>query len=193
MAPSLPQLRQPLTVADFVALDELSCHFELQQGSLLMVPPPTRREQVAATILAWQIAAQLPANLMVFPGADVDLHLAEPDQPGTCRRPDLVVLDRMAGLGGCVIRAAEVVLAVEITADGHRRMDHIQKRIEYADAGIPHYWIVDLDSPVSLLAGELTTTSGYADKGKVIGGFTTEVPFPMTIDLAGLLRRRAGG
>jgi hypothetical protein len=68
-----------------------------------------------------------------------------------------------------------------------------QKRIEYADAGIPHYWIVDLDSPVSLLACELTETSGYADTGEVIGGFTTAVPFPMTIDLTRLVRRHQAG
>jgi Uma2 family endonuclease len=195
MAPSLPRLHQPLTVTDFMALDELSCHFELQQGSLLLVPSPTRRDQLAATNLAWQIAAQLPANLMVFPGADVDLPLVGPNQPGTCRRPDLVVLDRTSGLGagGCVIRAAEVKLAIEITADGSRRMDHIQKRVEYAEAGIPHYWIITLDTPASLLECRHDGRSGYADSGPTIGTFSTAIPFPVVIDLEGLVRRRAEG
>ena len=39
------------------------------------------------------------------------------------------------------------------------------KRDEYADAGIPHYWIVDLDEPVSLIACHLAGEFGYVDGG----------------------------
>lgn len=72
-------------------------------------------------------------------------------------------------------------------------MDYKIKRAEYADAGIPHYWIADVQEPISMRVFELTDTSGYVDTGEAIGGFTVAEPFPMTIDLAGLVRRRAGG
>ncbi|MCA4995831.1 Uma2 family endonuclease [Tsukamurella tyrosinosolvens] len=42
--------------------------------------------------------------------------------------------------------AADVLLAVEVLSPGTRRVDLVMMRSEYADAGIPHYWIVDLDA-----------------------------------------------
>ena len=39
--------------------------------------------------------------------------------------------------------AAHMLLAVEVIT-GNRRIDRVMKRSEYADAGITHYWIVDL-------------------------------------------------
>ncbi|MGH3611494.1 MAG: Uma2 family endonuclease [Pseudonocardia sp.] len=34
---------------------------------------------------------------------------------------------------------------MEVLSPGSHRTDHVAKRADYADAGIPHYWIVDLD------------------------------------------------
>ncbi|GDY30013.1 hypothetical protein GTS_16460 [Gandjariella thermophila] len=61
------------------------------------------------------------------------------------------------------------------------------KRGEYADAGIPYYWIIDLDPPVSLIAHHLAGEFGYADDGEHTGTHTARDPWPLTIDLAGLL------
>jgi hypothetical protein len=61
------------------------------------------------------------------------------------------------------------------------------KHGEYADAGIPHYWIVDLDEPVSLLACHLAGEFGYVDGGAVTGVFRAAEPFPVEIDLDALL------
>ncbi|WP_372670348.1 hypothetical protein [Amycolatopsis kentuckyensis] len=49
-------------------------------------------------------------------------------------------------------------------------------------AGIPHYWIVDITEPVSLIA-----CRGYRSAAAVTGTFTTDVPFPVKIDLNALL------
>jgi Uma2 family endonuclease len=65
------------------------------------------------------------------------------------------------------------------------RTDHVLKRSEYADAGIPQYWIVDPSEPVSLLAGHQAGEFGYADDGAVTGRFATTEPFPVEIDLDG--------
>jgi hypothetical protein len=57
----------------------------------------------------------------------------------------------------------------------------------YADAGIGHYWIVDLNPPVSLLAHHLAGDFGYAHCTAATGVFTTTTPFPTRVELDRLL------
>jgi Uma2 family endonuclease len=115
--------------------------------------------------------------------------LAPPEAPGTVRRPDVVVATDDARLRvrreGGVVRASEVVLVVEVVSPGPTRTD-LAKRDEYADAGIPHYWILDITEPISLLACHLAGEFGYADGGTVTGTFTATDPFPVEIDLDAL-------
>jgi Uma2 family endonuclease len=63
----------------------------------------------------------------------------------------------------------------------------LTKRGEYADAGIPYYWIVDLSDPVSILACHLAGEFGYADNGESVGIFQATVPFPLGLDLSRLV------
>lgn len=67
-----------------------------------------------------------------------------------------------------------------------RRIDHVDKRRDYADAGIPNYWLIDIDEPVSLTACRLTE-DGYVDDQTATGVFRTEVPFPVEINLGRLV------
>lgn len=57
------------------------------------------------------------------------------------------------------------------------------KRSDYADAGIPNYWILDIDDPISLTACRLTEEFGYQDDQVAAGIFTTDVPFPFEVSL----------
>jgi Uma2 family endonuclease len=118
---------------------------------------------------------------------DIDLELAPASHPGFSRRPDLVVVDQAAvdrvDREGGLLRASEALVVVEIVSPGSRRMDNVIKRGEYADAGIPHYWIVDIDSPVSLVACRLTEEFGYRDSQVATGTLTTTDPFAVTLDL----------
>ncbi|MFC4943440.1 hypothetical protein [Pseudonocardia sp. GCM10023141] len=63
----------------------------------------------------------------------------------------------------------------------------IHKRSDYTDAGIPHYRIVDITEPVSVLACHQAGDFGYVDGGVVTGTFTATAPVAVTIDLDGLL------
>jgi Uma2 family endonuclease len=106
------------------------------------------------------------------------------------RRPDLVVggeaeLRRVEAEGG-LLRATSAVLVVEIVSPGSRRTDNLVKRGEYADAGIPAYWIIDAEAPISLVACHLAGAFGYQDSGAVTGIFETAEPFPARIDLDAL-------
>ena len=193
---ALPTQPSPLlTVADYLALPEdAEVRHELQEGILVMSPRPIPDHQLCLRRISRRLEDQLPDDLEVLPEVDVDLQLVSGDRPATVRAPDLVVvhrpaLERVRREGG-VLRAAEVVLAVEIISPGSRRLDTLVKRDEYADAGIPHYWVVDLGEPgdrPELTAHHLAGEFGYASAGPVVGTFTTTDPFPVRIDLDALL------
>ena len=191
--PSQPQ--RLLTVADYLALpEEAEVHHELQEGILVMSPRPVPDHQLCLRRILRTVEDQLPADLEVLPEVDIDLQLVAGDRPATVRAPDLVVIPRTAlervRREGGLLRAAEVILAVEIISPGSRRLDTVLKRSEYADAGIPHYWIVDLGEPgdhITLTAHHLAGAFGYVDAGSVVGVFTTTEPFPLRVDLDALV------
>jgi Uma2 family endonuclease len=180
-----------LTVAEYLEIGEIELGYsELVEGRLLMSPSPAFDHNNAALEMAVALRARLPKELRVVTDLDVDLELAPPAAPGTVRRPDLLVATEEARLRvrreGSVLRASEVVLVVEVVSPGSARTDYVHKRGEYADAGIPHYWIVDITEPVSLVACHLAGEFGYADGGAVTGTFAATEPFPVEIDLAAL-------
>ena len=177
-----------LTVAEYLARGETEPGYdELVEGRVVMSPSPVPDHNMALFRIAVQLEPQLPVDLEVILDIDVDLQLAPPDAPGFTRRPDLIVVRRSARervrREGGIVRASEVVVAVELVSPGSRRTDHVAKRADYADAGIPHYWIVDLDDPVSLIACHLAGELGYVDGGSVTGTFGTTTPFPVRLDL----------
>lgn len=185
-------LPHPLTVAEYLEIGEVELGYtELVEGALLMSPSPVPDHNAAIVELWFQLRTQLPPGFEAIPDMDVDLQLAPPTAPGTVRRPDLIVATREARLRvrreGGLIRAAEVALAIEILSPGSGRTDNVVKRFEYAEAGIPHYWILDITEPVSLLACHLAGEFGYVDDGPTTGRFTATAPFPVEIDLDALL------
>ena len=182
----------PLTVVEYLALPEDSdARLELQEGSVVMSPRPTYRHQKCLNELYAQLRGRLPEGLDLNTEVEVDLELAPGTHAGTVRVPDLVVVHGTAGgrldVEGGALHADEVVLAVEILSPGSRRTDSVVKHSEYADAGIGHYWIVDLDDGPSLTACHLGGEFGYVDAAPVKGVFETDTPFPARVDLAALL------
>ena len=180
-----------LTVAEYLARGETELGYdELVEGRVVMSPSPVPDHNRPVFRVAVQVEPQLPPELEVLLYLDVDLELAPPDAPGFTRRPDLIVARRTARervrQESGIIRATEVVVAAEFVSPGSRRTDHVAKRSDYADAGIPHYWIVDLDDPISLVAYHLGGELGYVDGGAVTGIFTTTEPFPVRLDLGAL-------
>lgn len=183
-----------LTIAEYAELGETEWGYtELIEGRLLMSPSPVPDHNIAIGELFVSLRPAVPSHLRVIQDIDIDLQLAPAAEPGASRRPDLVVVDqaeiaRVRAHGG-LLRASEVLLVIEVVSPGSRRTDHVDKRRDYADAGIPYYWIVDLDDPASVLACHLTEEFGYQDDQTATGRFTTDVPFPVGIELATLLTR----
>lgn len=182
-----------LTAAEYAELGEITNGYsELQEGNLVTSPSSTPRHMIASGRLLLQVQSQLPDHLYAVQEVDVDLALVPPDQPGVVRRPDLVVVDEKAidrvDRDGGLLRADDVRVVVEIVSAGTHRLDHVVKRGEYADAGIGHYWIIDLDEPVTLLDCHLADALGYVDGGSITGTFTTTAPCPIRLELDRLLR-----
>jgi Uma2 family endonuclease len=181
-----------LTVAEYLALGETEQGYdELVEGRVVTSPSPVPDHNNAEAEALVQLRLQLPAHLEVILDIDVNLELAPPDAPGFTRRPDLIVVHREARKRvrreGGVIKASEVVVVCEFVSPGSRRTDNVIKRNDYADAGIPHYWIIDLTEPVTLTACHLAGEFGYADGGEVTGVFRTSEPFAIELDLDALV------
>ncbi|WP_433274404.1 Uma2 family endonuclease [Actinosynnema sp. CS-041913] len=175
-----------LTVAEYASLGEFECGYtELCEGRVVISPNPAVEHNVVLGRLASQLHSQLPGRLIVVHGLDIDLELAPPAGPGFSRRPDLVVLDaaalqRVKG-GGGMIRASEVRVVIEVVSPDSHCTDYVVKRAEYADAGIPRYWVVDPVEPISLVDCHLAGEFGYRDASAVTGTFVTTVPCPITL------------
>ncbi|WP_086837812.1 Uma2 family endonuclease [Amycolatopsis kentuckyensis] len=174
-----------LTIEEYAALDGTG-FTELVEGRVVTSPGSGRRHDVAVCLLAAQLERQLPRGLAFVVRNDLDLCLAQHGEPGFARRPDLLIVGRAAlSRGDGLVRADEVLIVVEVVAPDSRRTDYQVKHDEYADAGIPHYWIVDTAGPVSLVACR-AGGSGYVDAAAVTGVFIADVPFPVRLDLDAL-------
>jgi Uma2 family endonuclease len=181
-----------LTIEEYAALGEIDSGFtELVEGRVVMSPSPSRRHNKAAYLLGRQLESQLPPELDFTLDIDVDLGLAPRGEAGFSRRPDLLITYREANARvddeDGMYRAEDVLVVVEVVSPGSKRTDYQVKHDEYADAGIPHYWIVDITEPISLVACHQAGDFGYLDASAVTKTFTTDVPFPVKIDLDALL------
>ncbi|MET8853042.1 Uma2 family endonuclease [Amycolatopsis sp. NPDC004625] len=181
-----------LTIEEYAALGETDTGFtELVEGRVVMSPSPVADHNIVVFELGQHLAGQLPSHLRVLPETDVNLGLAPKGKPGFSRRPDLLIVER-AGIArirrdGAMVRAEEVAVVIEVVSPGSKRTDYYVKHDEYADAGIPHYWIIDTSEPISLVACHQAGEFGYLDAAAVTGTFTTDVPFPVKLDLDALL------
>ncbi len=149
---------------------------ELQEGLAIVSPRPTPAHSRAASRLWQQLAAQLPDGFEALQEVEVVIDAAT---PATVRIPDVIV--RRTDADDSMITADQVVLAVEVVSPGSRRTDHVMKRSEYADAGIAHYWIVDLDSPATITVLTLGPNGYVGDQHS--GEVTVESPFPVAVAL----------
>lgn len=147
-----------------------------------MFPNSSIDHSVASMHLIMQLVGQLPDDLEVIRAVDVNLELAPPDKPGHVRRPDLFVAQRQNTEDG-LIKASEIVLVVEILSWSSRDTDTVAKRREYAKAGIPFYWIIDLEEQVSLAPMRLAGESGYQEMPVETGVYEADAPFPLKIQV----------
>ncbi len=138
-------LRGPLTPADLPELDLGDVTFEIENGALVLTPPPSIWHDATSDYIRHLLR---PRHAHV--GADLDLVIGD-----NFRRPDILGLSvSLRELLLAKITRPEVAmvdLVVEIIShDRNPARDRISvgrdreiKSREYAQAGIAEYWIVD--------------------------------------------------
>lgn len=88
--------------------------------------------------------------------------------------------------------AADVTLVVEISGNRQsRNRDFVEKRDAYAEAGIPHYWILELTPKPTLTVFELAD-GAYKEIEASCDPLTVTRPFPVEVDPGRLTRPRRG-
>jgi Uma2 family endonuclease len=185
---ALPIPRELMTLDEWDALPEdNSAHYELQEGVLVVSPKPAKKHQLAVTRLAAQVEWQLPIDWDAV--ADFEV-VVQAEGPATVRAPDLVIMPADGPEGR--VAAGEVLLAVEIISPGTRKIDTHMKHFEYAEAGIPHYWVVDLDPPAPSITvyGLGAPGDGYVESQTATHELIVQEPFPMRVDIRALVDRR---
>jgi len=129
------------TADDLDRIPDLPPHTELIDGSLVFVSPQKSFHTLAMYLLEKGIRQQIPDDLRVR--REMTVVLGKANRP----EPDLVVLQEravpIAGHNETSYRAEDVVLAVEVVSPESVERDRNRKPQLYAQAGIPHFWLVE--------------------------------------------------
>ncbi len=178
------------TAGDYFALPDSNRIVELVKGELIMAPPPSIDHQRISSVLyrlLYNFVADNKLGEVLYAPLAVQLgddHYREPDiifvrQENRDRIKELYI-------DGPPDWVAEVI------SPGTRKADEVDKLKEYAQAGIPEYWLVDPDhrtirvyalhgGDTYILAG--TYTEGQTARSETLVGFEVAIDqiFPQPI------------
>jgi Uma2 family endonuclease len=172
-----PPQDRPMTVADLDLTPDDGCRYELDDGVLVVSPPPAVGHQIVLHRLGFILASACPPEFEVIPGPGVKMSEIQ------YRVPDLVVVRAGSFAMADKNITRPPALAVEIASPSTAQYDRARKKAVYAEFGILAYWIVvpDPDRP-SLMAFGLAGGS-YAEVGRAAGEqrFAATTPFPVEI------------
>jgi Uma2 family endonuclease len=193
MSVALVEHTGPWTADDVEALPDAGDHarFEVYEGGILVVSPaPGVGHQRASYWLHRALA-----RAAVAAGADVEVleavNVALPG--GKLLVPDVVVVAADA-VGETTTRLpGEAVAAViEVVSPSTMSMDRAVEPAMYAEAGIPVYWRVELQSAPRVVACSLSR-GRYITRATLVAGTPGRItrPFVVELDPADLTRRTA--
>lgn len=140
---AMPARPRISTLDEFFAVPEDSSYrHELLDGEYVVSPNPEFRHQnfVMALYLRLEPVWRARRDLVVLPTTG-DVVLG----PRTVVEPDLYVFPRPGSPDTPWREMRLPLLAVEVLSPGTARRDRGIKRNLYQGAGVPEYWIVDLD------------------------------------------------
>ncbi|GAB7180500.1 Uma2 family endonuclease [Kitasatospora sp. Ki12] len=173
---------------DLDHLPQAPRHTELIDGALVFMMSPQRWwHGDVVTDLVYALRRQLPPGYRV--GREMTIKLDKRNRP----EPDVLVVKAEFDPDRTQFAPDEVALVVEVVSPESAHRDRTVKVRKYAEAGIPHYWIVEEEDGLPVVhTFELeTVTSSYVSAGIFRGRLERPVPFPIAIDLDGLVPRSA--
>ncbi|MET9615967.1 Uma2 family endonuclease [Kitasatospora indigofera] len=172
---------------DLDRLTEAPRHTELIDGALVFRMSPQRSwHGRIVTALTVALEDQAPAGTLVE--REMTVRLDGRNRP----EPDLVVAETEYDPDRTWFSPATVSLVVEVVSPESAHRDRTVKVRKYAEAGIAHYWLIEEEdgAPVVHVYELDAPTTAYAPAGIFRGKLERPVPFPVAIDLDGLLPAR---
>ena len=178
-------MHSQITAEEYQSWSEEQCAgIEIVDGMVVVSSSASKRHNRLARILANALdAAAGPAW-----NADTEFDVRLQDVPLTNRRPDIVIY-RADTIDITPTRPEHVLLVAEIVSPGSETTDRIVKLDQYARAGIPFYWRVELTEtgiPVVYTYLNDSASRRYRDGDVLTGLVKATVPFPVEIDLSSL-------
>lgn len=181
---AMPKVDRIWTRAEVHALPDDGNRYELIDGHLLVSPSPRLAHQLALLALARLVADYVDRHGLGAVGcspADFDLGLGDVSQPDlfVIPPPPALTPHDWAGVG-------LPILVAEVISPSTARHDRTIKRRRYQEAGIPTYWIVDLDAGVVEVWHPSATSPLVADQ-TLVWRPKEAIP-PLEIDLVSYFR-----
>jgi Uma2 family endonuclease len=139
----MPDTAQKWTRERVLALPDDGNRYELFDGELLVTPAPGGLHQVSITALIDRLlpfAKEHRLGWLLTSPADLRLGGDQLSQPDLFVMPYLPA-DREDWSG-----FPDPILVIEVLSPSTARFDRIVKRRRFQRAGIPEYWVVDLDT-----------------------------------------------
>ena len=125
----------PFTIADIERTPEDGRRYELSNGILVVTPAAGVPHQVIQMNLVRQLFAHVEPDDQVL--TDTDLRIRD----DMLKRPDIQVVHKSLAVGPRITGVPSLV--IEIASPSTAIFDRTEKRVAYAEAGIPSYWLVD--------------------------------------------------
>jgi Uma2 family endonuclease len=184
---------EPITWEMFLDIDkDVRRDLEIVDGYVVPREQRGRDHQKVATRLSLALEGAAVAQMRRTGSAEcygtnteVDVLLWE--VPPTARKPDAVLHHCLPDTEQ--LMAHHVLIAAEVLSTWSARRDRVHKMSDYADAGIPHYWLVGFDKvgAVTIERYALAGGSGeYVHVGTThrdMGPVAVKVSDPFTIEI----------
>ncbi|RAY15248.1 Uma2 family endonuclease [Actinomadura craniellae] len=169
--------RHPLTVDDLARTPDDGKRYELVDGRLDVSPAPMYPHTLIESRLMIHLGVSAPEEFTVLTGPGINFNADRTHH----RIPDVAVIRTEDGEPPYLTRPP--LLAVEVVSPESVFRDHHVKAREYAEFGIPSYWIINPSAEKPGLLEMRLDDGGYRESAQVFGQdvFETDVPFPIAI------------
>ena len=163
------------TVEDVLELPDDAPRVELNDGVMVVVPSPTFHHQDIGALLWMWFRQHAPEGYR--PGLAVGVATGFKNS----LEPDVVLL-REPVANSHFYDAAQAAIAVEVVSPSTRRRDRLQKPVEYAAAGVTHYWRIEQD-PLHVFAYDLVN-GNYQLAGDSAEELVLSAPFEIRLPIS---------
>ncbi|MEU9112588.1 Uma2 family endonuclease [Streptomyces sp. NPDC048483] len=174
------------TVDDLLTLPDLPPHTELIDGSLVFVSPQRVFHSDAIDLLVSGLRCTVPPELKVKREMTVVTDRRNGPEPDV----SVVRAEAVTSREQTYFEVADVVLAVEVVSPESESRDRKRKPHLYAEAGIPHFWRVEMaghnERPVIYVYELDPEKKVYKANGMYHDRLKLPAPYDIDIDLTAI-------